>query len=159
MEINFVILNIGVVTGISSFLILVFKFISQRYSFINYIKYEPDTLLLVALCKAEVEGYKFIKIGKDIVLTGHTQNNKWIKPYRCIVDIFSVTNFLNEDEIYTYKIDLFLLFMIKFLRKIKNKNILSIVDKIQKFDKDNCMRDKYYQFKFFKNTKEIYGRI
>ncbi|EOA5976557.1 hypothetical protein ACH5DS_002003, partial [Campylobacter coli] len=117
MEFHFTIINIGAVTGISSFLILLLKYILERYSFIKYIKYKPNLQLLSALYKAEIEGYKFIKTGKDMALIGHTQD-KWIKPYRCIISIFSKSQFLDEstNEIYIYKIDLFLLLMIKLLR-------------------------------------------
>ncbi|EHY1142223.1 hypothetical protein K2V23_002040, partial [Campylobacter coli] len=93
MEFHFTIINIGAVTGISSFLILLLKYILERYSFIKYIKYKPNLQLLSALYKAEIEGYKFIKTGKDMALIGHTQDNKWIKPYRCIISIFSKSQF------------------------------------------------------------------
>ncbi|BAM12874.1 hypothetical protein HCN_1693 [Helicobacter cinaedi PAGU611] len=119
MEINFTLVSIGTFTGIGSFLILMANFICQRYSFITYIKYQPDTLLLVALYKAATEGYKFIRIGKNIVLIGHTQNNKWIKPYKCVINPFSKSQFLNESEIYTYKIDWTLLLIIKIYKKNK----------------------------------------
>lgn len=131
------------------------NFICQRYSFITYIKYQPDTLLLVALYKAATEGYKFIRIGKNIVLIGHTQNNKWIKPYKCVINPFSKSQFLNESEIYTYKIDWTLLLIIKIYKKIRNKNILDIAKKLQEFNIKNSTKDKYYKFDFFKNKNEL----
>ncbi|HBK1649372.1 TPA: hypothetical protein LGB21_000328, partial [Campylobacter coli] len=134
-----------------------FKYILERYSFIKYIKYKPNLQLLSALYKAEIEGYKFIKTGKDMALIGHTQDNKWIKPYRCIISIFSKSQFLDEstNEIYIYKIDLFLLLMIKLLRKVKNKNILELNNQLEIFNINNSRQKQYYKFEFFKNQKDF----
>lgn len=129
--------------------------ILQRYSFVKYIKYKPEILLLTALCKAEVEGYRFIRVGKEIVLIGHTQNNKWIKPYECIIDPHSKSQFLNTQEIYNYKIDLFLLLMIKCFRITKCKEIVKISNKILEFDENNSKKEQYYKFEFFKHKSEL----
>lgn len=154
MEFHFSFINIGVL-GIGGIFIFILKTMFQRYSFVKYIKNKPEILLLTALCKAEVEGYRFIRVGKEIVLIGHTQNNKWIKPYECIIDPHSKSQFLNEQEIYNYKIDLFLLLMIKCFRIMKCKKIVKIKNKIPEFDENNSKKEQYYKFEFFKHKSEL----
>lgn len=128
MELNFSfdLISVSCVSGVSSLCILVCKFLMQRSSFFKYIEYQPDLLLLIILCRAEKEGDIFIRTGKDIALIGHTQNNQWIKPYQCLPNVFSRSSFLNKDEVYTYKIDFCLLWIIRINRYLKNeKNIAS----------------------------------
>lgn len=155
MEFHFSLISIGTITGVGSILILMKNFLANRYSFVKYITYKPDIALLAALCKAEAEGQKFIRVGKAIVLIGHTQNNKWIEPYECIVDPYSKSQFLNEKDIYNYKIDRCLLLMIKILKTIKYKEILKIINKIPEFDERNSKQSQYYKFEFFKHKSEL----
>ena len=147
MEFHFVLINVGMLTGVGGIIVSIIRSIFQRYSFIKCIKNKPNILLLVALCKAETERYRFIRVGKEIVLIGHTQNNKWIKPYECIIDPHSKSQFLNEQEIYNYKIDLFLLLMIKILKTIKYKEILKLINKIPEFDENNSKKEQFFKHK------------
>ena len=155
MEFHFALINVGILTGVGGIIVSIIRSIFQRHSFIKCIKNKPNILLLVALCKAEVEGYRFIRVGKEIVLIGHTQNNKWIKPYECVIDPHSKSQFLNEQEIYNYKIDLFLLLMIKCFRIMKCKKIIKIKNKIPEFDENNSKKEQYYKFEFFKHKSEL----
>lgn len=145
------IFTVGTISGVGSFFILGYQFFAKRYSFFKYLSNEQGQkiLLLSAICKAELNNFKFIRTGKDIVIIGHTQGNQWIKPYDFIPNLYSNSGFLNSSEIYTYKIDWFLLMMIRIARICKNKNISKI--DIAKFDKDNHNKEEYCKIYFYQS--------
>lgn len=151
INLKFTLFTIGI-SGFGGLLI----FIKSRFSFFVQMKYaeqmnpNDNKLLFDIICKAYAKKYKFIKAQKNRVSMGHTQNNKWIKPYKCYPNVLSNAFFEDETK-YVYKIDSILLFMIAFSKKCKNKMILN---RIANLDSNN-VKHRLEKIEFFKTYKDI----
>ncbi|TLD99949.1 hypothetical protein LS73_006490 [Helicobacter muridarum] len=91
---------------------------------------------------------------------GHTQNNAWLKPYKCFPNVYVQTAFRNDNEVYCYKLDYFLLLMIKIVRCFKSKIILEAdLLKLGQLNKKCHIGNIFIsKIEFFKNKAEAEDR-
>lgn len=129
-----------------------YKFCKRRFSFFWVCSGDAESsfVLLSAICRAELGGYRFIRTIAPYASRGYVQGDCWLKPYKCFPPTDS--GVFRPSEKYIYRIDIWLLFMMRVARWYKCKGLLAVYDKLEEFDRGNTSAG--YGIEFFKCYKE-----